>query len=144
MIPGTVFGFSSTTYTVTETTGVVAVCVEVFNPLSGEATQPFNVTSSQRLGRILHCQCSHVICVPEISDLQQQKVKCNTELGFDKGTTIKCADYQDDVCSIKKNTVSTELVLSLPVSSDTLGVCLRYCFYNVSVRTHRHTHLARR
>ena len=43
-IPGTVVGFSSTTYTGTEKMGVVSVCVEVINHPSGGAIQPFSVT----------------------------------------------------------------------------------------------------
>ena len=41
---GTVIGFSSTTYAGTETSGTVSVCVEVFNPSSGGATEKFDVT----------------------------------------------------------------------------------------------------
>ena len=41
---GTVIGFSSTTYTGTETSAIVSVCVEVFNPSSGGATEKFDVT----------------------------------------------------------------------------------------------------
>ena len=37
-------GFSSTTYTTTETIGNVNVCVAVTNPPSGGAVRPFSVT----------------------------------------------------------------------------------------------------
>ena len=43
-ISGTVVGFSSTTYFGTETSGSVTVCVEVLNPPSGGATQPFSAS----------------------------------------------------------------------------------------------------
>ena len=44
VIPEIFVGFSSTSYTVAETSGHITVCVEVFNPPSGGATEEFNVT----------------------------------------------------------------------------------------------------
>ena len=41
-LSGTVVGFSSATYTGTETSGNVAVCDKILNPPSGGATKPFH------------------------------------------------------------------------------------------------------
>ena len=52
IFPGTVIGFSSTTYTGSETSRNVSVCVEILNPPSGVAAQPFNATLIEAQGLV--------------------------------------------------------------------------------------------
>ncbi|CAI8045541.1 hypothetical protein GBAR_LOCUS25188, partial [Geodia barretti] len=87
------------TYTGSETSGDFAVCVEVLNPPSGGATQPFNVT---------------LLPAEEISNQHQQWVQCSTVFEFERGTSVECVDCsiaQDDECY---NSTSFELILGVP------------------------------
>ncbi|CAI8006271.1 hypothetical protein GBAR_LOCUS4624, partial [Geodia barretti] len=107
---GTVVGFSSATYTGTETSGNVAVCIEILNPPSGGATKPFDAI---------------LLPAQSISDNPQlQQVECNTKFEFERGDSVKCHDcsiVQDNVCNMEENTTSLELILTV-ASTDTLGV----------------------
>ena len=65
------------------------------------------------------------LCVLDISDNPQlQQVECNGKFEFELGDSVKChycSIIQDNVCNMEENTISLELILTLP-STDTLGV----------------------
>ena len=118
LTPGTIVGFTSTTYTGSETSGDFAVCVEVLNPPSGGATQPFNVTLLPAEGWVYYINSSvHyslIVFIPEISNQHQQWVQCSTVFEFERGTSVECVDCsiaQDDECY---NSTSFELILGVP------------------------------
>ncbi|CAI7996746.1 hypothetical protein GBAR_LOCUS1946, partial [Geodia barretti] len=121
---GTVIGFSSTTYAGTETSGIVSVCVEVFNPSSGGATEKFDVT---------------LLSAEELSD-GEQKVQCST-FEFERGMSAKCHEcgiIDDDVCSAKENVTEYELILSVP-PGDRLGVDSSRTTTNITIDDSRET-----
>ena len=76
-IPGTIVGFSSATYTGTETSGNVAVCVEVFNPTSGGATQPFDVTLLPAGGDYASSMYTRIMVVLCFQELSTHSIKWN-------------------------------------------------------------------
>ena len=89
------------------------MCVEVFNPPSGGATQPFDVTLLPAEGDKTPHQC--ILALWLFSEIQ--KVECNTKLENERGTSVKCQNcniVQDNVCHVKENTKNFELILSLP------------------------------
>ena len=65
------------------------------------------------------------LCVSDISDNPQlQRMECNPNFEFELGDSVKfhdCSIIQDNVCNMEENTISLELILTVP-STDTLGV----------------------
>lgn len=124
IVPDVILGFSSTTYTTTETAGSATVCAEVLSPPGG-AIVPFNVIIFPEEGMyIIHPKmywikdfCSFLLLLSEndISGAQYTK-ECNVELEFTQGATVKCHSYhivQDSVCEENENTTHFNLILSL-------------------------------
>jgi hypothetical protein len=70
-------GFSSTTYTTTETIGNVNVCVAVTNPPSGGAVRPFSVT----------------ILPGEEESNKEYVLECSRELNFQERSSEMCHIY---------------------------------------------------
>ena len=112
-------GFTSTTFTGTETTGDAKVCVQVQNPPSVGAIQPFSVILLFGVGICVGISVSLLTLwfslVGEESS-SQYILECSRELYFQKGDSVQCHEYkinQDEVCELKENATHFELRLSV-------------------------------
>ena len=120
-------GFTSTTYTGTETTGDAKVCVEILNPPSGGAIQPFSVTILSGEGICVGISVSFLALWFSLAGEEssnQYILECSRELYFQKGDSVQCHEYkinQDEVCELKENATHFELRLSV-TDTDQLSI----------------------
>ena len=122
------FGFTSPTFTGTETVGHAPVCVKVLNPPSGGAIQPVSLTILPGEGSYLSVFeiigiIIFILSGEEISS-QQFTLECSRELQFEKGSPEQCHEYnitQDDVCELKESATHFKLRISV-TDTDLLSI----------------------